>query len=184
MSKDDLMQEFLDTTSYSGEVKDWRATPTTGEEPDEEEISTSTEAEPIGEKLSAQTFIYLDPKGKPEDHALCRSCRLYSSPEDEICLIHGQNMPIGEDFSCNLYVNGQPDVENADKAEANISPKDSGLESDPVQCQRCKWYFLYEDEPKAGYCKLFALLNDKLSSIFNLAEDVHKNGCCNAWQAK
>ena len=36
MSLDDLMREFVETTAFVGEVKDWRKTPATAEDPDDE----------------------------------------------------------------------------------------------------------------------------------------------------
>lgn len=123
-------------------------------------------------KYTTQVLVYLKPQGKPEDHSLCKSCRMWEA--NNKCSIHG-DVRVGPEFSCNLYVNGKPGA--MDKVEKNVTPQESGLSSKPVQCQRCKWF-------GDGKCGLFEMLNKSAPDTFNLDEKVDPNGCCNGWVGK
>ncbi len=119
-------------------------------------------------KTTRAAFLYLEPDGEgPETFAQCVSCRLFVPSTDEgepgRCTIHGADVEIYPDDSCGFWL---PD--------GLVTPEQSGLVAEPVQCRRCDYA-----EQGARRCGLYAKLN-RLGE-FDLDTAIQPHACCNAW---
>jgi hypothetical protein len=146
-------------------------------------------------KYDRGIFIYLAPRNfdRDADFAQCESCRMFvhesalKAKEGSRCIIHGARAIIDEDDSCGFWVpwpEGEPvprviadHAAELDKGvAASITPEQSGLVGDRVQCHRCAQF-----EPKRSRCGLYAALNEAAPQVFDLDEQVKPHACCNAW---
>ena len=125
------------------------------------------------EKVTRQAFSYLPPKGDPEKFAQCETCRVWTGPESNTCLILGKEHVTG-DMSCNYYQHGKPSISGAGKEHRILTPKQAGLVHRPVRCENCAFF-----DADGGYCELYEHLNDEFPEVFDLEKDVDAHGCCN-----
>lgn len=120
------------------------------------------------QKITREAFIYLS--GKDKDFAQCGTCWLFN-PEKERCAILGPEFKVDDDDSCNFYLKGEPN--KGMKLVKRVTPKNAGFVDRKVRCENCKY-------GGSGECKLYKVLNEKLSDIFNLDEKIEPRACCNA----
>lgn len=124
-------------------------------------------------KITRDAFLYLDPKLPRGAFAQCETCRMWTGKR---CTILGPAVEVDAGDSCGLYVPGEPNT--AGKVMKSLTPKEAGFVSRQVRCENC---IAFDGK---GKCKLFMELNKKAPEFFNLTETVHRQGCCNAQQAK
>lgn len=111
------------------------------------------------------------PKAPKTRFAQCSTCRDWVTG-DRRCVIHGPKIKIGGDFSCGLYVHGEP-MPPGTKTYIDVTPEESGLVDREVRCENCKYFG--DDE-----CGLYRILNDWRSDLFDLDVKVDAHACCNA----
>lgn len=150
------------------------------------------------EKITRTAFIYLEPKSRDDKgtFAQCWSCRMFvpevKGLEGSRCVIHGSKVKVDADDSCSYWVDwptddGEPNPEVvsdhagelAKGIKGSVTPEESGLVDDKVQCHRCS--FAEED---TTVCGLYKKLNKKLPDLFKLDTSIKTNACCNAWMEK
>jgi hypothetical protein len=129
-------------------------------------------------KLTRETFIYLEPKGDKEKFAQCSTCRMWTGEEGQTCSILGKTRVTCE-MSCNLYVHGKPSPSLKGKEIASYTPKEAGLVNRQIRCENCRSF-----DPKTSVCMLFQTLNKSHPNMFQLEEKVNEHGCCNAQKPK
>lgn len=146
-------------------------------------------------KLKRDVFIYLEPKPRDggADFAQCESCRLFVPEVRALkgarCVIHGSKQEVYGTSTCGLYVDwptpgGRPDkdvvaghaAELAAGVPGSVTPEESGLVHERVQCQRCRFA-----ERDATVCGLYKRLSAAMPQTFNLDISIRPRGCCNAW---
>jgi len=127
--------------------------------------------EPKGIKRDA--FLYMEPKRNEENFAQCASCPNWTRDK---CLIHGPDVEVNEDMSCNFFIPGSPRPEMAGQEVVHVTPEESGLMDATTRCETCT----YMDHANK-VCKLYQRLNMALSETFVLDENVELRGSCNAW---
>lgn len=125
------------------------------------------------EKITRESFTYLDPTGDKSKFAQCGTCRMFTGTG---CTILGKTKVTAE-MSCNFYVHGEPAKDKEGKEEALLTSKEAGLVNRQVRCENCRSF-------SNGVCLLYQALNKKNPDIFNLDEKVDKQGCCNAQMPK
>lgn len=130
-------------------------------------------------KIERDAFLYFDPKPPKDIFASCGACAMWTGPKHETCTIHGKDVLVKAGDSCNLYVHGEPMPEEAGHEMKLVTKEESGFVSRPVRCENCAAF-----DARGSKCKLFATLNKKLGNLFDLEEEVHPQGCCNAQKAK
>jgi hypothetical protein len=134
---------------------------------------------------SRAIFIYLEPRPQdsPESLAQCGSCRMWVPPNR--CIIHGAQVEVDDDDSCGFWVpwpkgTPNPEVIHDHRREIDngvgpsVTPSDSGLVDELVQCHRCVHF-------AKGNCGLYQMLNQSRPDLFKLEIEVDPHGCCNAW---
>lgn len=149
-------------------------------------------------KTGRDAFLYMEPEGAEDkgDFAQCADCRLYvgkaylKDKDEGRCVIHGSKIAVSPDATCGLFIvwpGGKPDADAIknhaaqldDGLAASVTPEESGLIAERVQCRRCD--HVYQKNKKCG---LFETLTKKLPEVFDLDSKVSPNGCCNAWKKK
>jgi hypothetical protein len=126
--------------------------------------------------IKRDAFLYLDPKGKGEDFAQCRSCMMWTGTAGAHplrCHIHGKGRKITGDHTCGYYVHGKP-MPNG-PIMRSVTPKESGLLKKEVRCENCKHF-----NSSASECGYFVKLNKTGGHALNVI--VNYEGCCNAWE--
>ncbi len=139
-------------------------------------------------KYGRGPFIYLEPRpiDGDADYAQCGSCRMFV-PEMQRCIIHGAKVDVDEDDSCGFWVpwpKGERVQHVIDDHAAelkkgvgpSVTPEESGLVDDRVQCHRCVQF-----DSKQSKCALYDELNKMLPKLFDIPTKVHPHACCNAW---
>ena len=125
-------------------------------------------------KIKRDSFIYLDPKGPKEQKDLfaqCATCVFWTG-EKKTCTLHGKDVEVTGDMSCDFYIHGEPGPNPEHK---RVTPEESGLVKRPVRCENCKFY-----DEAGSVCRLFRGLNQAFPETYDLDEIVDKHGCCNA----
>jgi len=132
-------------------------------------------------KITRDAFLYMTPRGKPDNFAQCSDCMMWNGDKGENpnrCHIHGPNIQVSGDMTCGLYVKGTP---HKAKLMAAVTPVESGLEKRKVRCENCvssrHWGGKYR-------CKLFMDLNEDKPEEFDLLTEIEPKACCNANRAK
>ena len=120
--------------------------------------------------MERNDFVYLEPKGSPEDFAQCRSCKMFVESH-MVCSLHGMKVKVHEGMSCNEYAFGKADDTELPHVSAAFTPEESGLVDREVRCENCEFF-----ESEDNDCFLFKLLN--------IDHKVNKHGCCNAQEPK
>jgi hypothetical protein len=132
-------------------------------------------------KITRDAFLYMIPRGKPDDFAQCSKCMMWNGSDGEAkdrCHIHGPNIVITGDMTCGLYVYGDP---HKAKLMAAVTPQESGLEKRKVRCENC----MYSRHWGGKYrCAYFTKLNDDLPQDHDLLTEIEPKACCNANRAK
>lgn len=119
--------------------------------------------------MNRSTFVYLDPKGNPNDFAQCRSCKMYVDSHD-VCSLHGMKVKVHGGMSCTEYAFGHADDSELPHVSPAFTPEQSGLVDAEVRCENCHFFESEENE-----CELFHILN--------IPDKVNPKGCCNAWES-
>jgi hypothetical protein len=132
----------------------------------------------MADKLTRDTFLYLDPVPDVDDFAQCSTCSMWMV--NNLCSIHGSGVYVPGTASCGLYIYGQPntDPQPGDTKDI-VTPTESGLVDRPVRCENCRW-----GGPQEYECQLFDLLNRYMPDIFELDTAIDPKGCCNAQQPR
>lgn len=129
-------------------------------------------------RIDRSAFLYLEPSadsyGNPEDYAQCKTCYSFMGDERKRCYIIGKDFEVLGAHTCAVYINGEPETFRAGTEKELITLRDAGFERRAVRCQNCYWF------TDLSLCGLFAKLNMKDPSHFNLDPVVSKHGCCNA----
>ncbi len=105
------------------------------------------------------------------------------------CIIHGSKIDIDDDDSCGFWVDWPtkdgkpiPEVvanhasELSDGLAGSVTPEESGLVDELVQCRHC----VFSTEG-ARVCGLYRDTNRAMPQTFALDEKIQPNACCNAW---
>ncbi len=135
-------------------------------------------------------FIYLEPKARDDEKtfAQCGACRMFVPGKGGRCVIHGSHVKVDDDDSCGFWVDwpaGKPNpkVVADHRAEldkgitGSVTPAESGLVDERVQCHRCGHY-----KAQGSVCQLYQRLNMiRLPRLFRLKEEVKPHACCNGW---
>ena len=129
-------------------------------------------------KLGAETFLYLNPEPNTPEFAQCATCRDWVTGDNK-CVIHGPHVTVTNTMSCGLYVWGPPQPEGTPTV-AIVTTTESGLVDREVRCENC----IHFDYAGNSTCNFFVTLNDTLSQIFEIDENVEPKGCCNAQTSK
>src|SRR5262249_6050637 len=90
----------------------------------------------VDRRLTRDCFLYLSPRPPVDTFAQCGTCKMWTA--DNLCTIHGPEIPVVAEMSCGLYVNGQPLPKGTETA-ARVLPIESGLVNREVRCENCKW---------------------------------------------
>jgi hypothetical protein len=135
-------------------------------------IKLIEQAQGLGDLILRDAFLYLPPKGDPDDFAQCGSCGMFI-PDQQRCWLFGADHEVVANASCGLYINGQPS--NDQQPQNKVTPEQAGYNLGQVRCENCKWL-------DGTTCELYVLLNEKLPQVFDLDTKVNPYGCCNAWQ--
>ena len=152
-------------------------------------------------KIGRDAFLFLKPKSTAQkpDFAQCGPCRMFV-PEEYLqgklkgdrCIIHGSRVEIDDDDSCGFMCawptpDGKP-VKKVIEDHAgellkmipgSVTPEDSGLVSQRVQCHRCKF-----EKGNSSVCGLYQQLNKTFPDIFDCDPAIERNTCCNAQKPK
>jgi hypothetical protein len=147
------------------------------------------------DKVTRAAFIYLEPKPRDDNgtFAQCWSCRMFvpevTGLDGGRCIIHGSKVDIDADDSCGFYVDwptedGEPNPqvvhdhaeELAKNIPGSVTPEESGLIDDRVQCHRCAFA-----EAGATVCGLYRSLSRARPRIVDLDDRIKPHACCNAW---
>lgn len=150
------------------------------------------------EKVTRAAFIYLEPKLRDdkETFAQCWSCRMFVPEVEGLkggrCIIHGSKVEVSLGATCGFYVDWptpkgecDPAVVKAHAEElaggiaASVTPEESGLINEKVQCRRCVF-----GENNATICAFFRALNLRAPSVSDFDTKIKPNACCNAWTEK
>lgn len=150
------------------------------------------------EKVTRVAFLFLTPKARDDKgtFAQCWSCRMFVPEVEGLdgsrCIIHGSKVEVDADDSCGFYVDWplakgapNPDVirdhanELAKNIPGSVTPEESGLIDERVQCHRCAFAL-----DNANVCGLYRQLNRSAGSISDYDEKITPNSCCNAWTKK
>jgi Pyruvate/2-oxoacid:ferredoxin oxidoreductase delta subunit len=146
-----------------------------------------------GLKNTRDAFLYFNhrPNSPKTEFAQCVTCRMFvpdeymgTDSDMDLCVAHGSNVKVGEEYSCGLYSGWpkgppNPQVIRDHAAElkkgipGSVTPKESGLVERKVRCENCAFF----DKNK---CRLYMMLNKTLPNLFDLDENVEPYGCCNA----
>lgn len=126
-------------------------------------------------RLTREAFVYMKPKAPEDKFAECGTCIQFGT-ENERCAIFGSDTVVKANWSCALYVHGEPQKKVI--PIKRVSPKEAGLVKASVRCENCV------SSSGDGKCGLFQKLNEKLPKIFNLDENIEAKACCNAWAPK
>ena len=136
-------------------------------------IQLIEQAQGLGDLILRDAFLYLPPKGDPDDFAQCGSCGMFI-PDQQRCWLFGADHEVVANASCGLYINGQPS--NDQQPQNKVTPQDAGYNLGQVRCENCGW----GDDSR---CTLYEQLNKQLPEIFDLDPRIDPSGCCNAWQS-
>ncbi len=134
-----------------------------------------------GEKVTRNAFLYVEPKNSKQNDdtfAQCESCVMWTGAKRNTCTIHGPKITTKATASCGWYVPGAPDLTG--KEIPLVTPEESGLVTRQVRCENCVSFRRPNEEATRGTCELFATLNKQDPKNYELDDDVHKHGCCNA----
>lgn len=150
------------------------------------------------EKVTRAAFLYLEPKPRDDKgtFAQCWSCRMFVPEVPGLkgsrCIIHGSKVGVGSGDSCGFYVDwptpdGEPNpevvrdhsAELAKNIPGSVTPEESGLVDEKVQCHRCMFA-----KSEGMICGLYQKLNKSVGDEFDLDTDIKPNACCNAWIEK
>lgn len=134
-------------------------------------------------KITRDAFLYMIPRGKPDDFAQCSKCMMWNGGtgldgEADRCHIHGPNLVVTGDMTCGIFVYGDP---HKAKLMAAVTPSESGLEKRPVRCENCRYSRQWGGKYR---CTLFIKLNEECPEDFDLQTEIEPKACCNANRAK
>lgn len=119
--------------------------------------------------MKRSDLVYLDPKGKPEDFAQCRSCKMFIQSKG-VCSLLGMGVKINGGMSCTQYAFGKADEIELAHVSKSFTQEEVGLVDREVRCENCEFF-----ESSDNDCLLFKTLN--------ISHKVNKHGCCNAQEA-
>ncbi len=142
--------------------------------------------------------MFLTPKSRDDKKtfAQCGSCRMFVPEVQDLegsrCVIHGSKVDVDKDDSCGFWVDwptpaAEPNPavvedhahELAQGIRGSVTPAESGLVDEKVQCHRCVFF-----NSAGPTCGLFEELNEALPHFFDLDTKITRNSCCNAWTSK
>jgi len=126
------------------------------------------------EKVTREAFGYLPPKGNHDQFAQCGTCRAWTGPEHETCMILGPKVEVTADMACNYYQHGNPSPAGAGKERAILTPRQAGAVKRQVRCENCAFF-----DKEESYCELFEHLGETHPDAFDLDTHVDPKGCCN-----
>lgn len=130
-------------------------------------------------RIKRDCMLYMEPHsgsyGDPNDFASCKTCFMFMGDERQKCYILGPDLEVRGIDTCGLYINGEPETQRAGTEKKLVTEEEAGFLRKRVQCKRCYFYV------QGGLCGLFAKLNMKDPSHFNLDPVVLPNACCDGW---
>jgi hypothetical protein len=153
----------------------------------------------VPDKIGRDAFLFMKPgsPGENEDFAQCGPCRMFV-PESYLdsksgtarCILHGSDVEVDDDDSCGLFARwptGEPNeqvirdhaAELMKDIPGSVTPEESGLVSQQVQCHRCQF-----EKNDSTICGLFEELNGKFPEKWDLDTAIEQHSCCNAQKPK